>query len=109
MILLAGIVALSACASEPVEDSNPTDGVETPEGEVKRDAGKADAWNWRNDPTRFRTELNYDFSKLPLKAQAPITRACSTEPMCSPHEPQHEQASHAPTTSSSAIAQAPAK
>jgi subtilisin-like proprotein convertase family protein len=69
-LLIVAALALSACGT----DAEPTDGLQdnaTPEGEEKREAGKADAWNWRNDPARFRAEMTYDFAKLPETGKAP--------------------------------------
>jgi hypothetical protein len=79
-MIIAGVVALSACASEPTVDVAPETDV-TPEGEVKNNIGKADAWNWRNDPARFRTELSYEFSKFPLEGKSPTPWAASYWPV----------------------------
>ena len=57
LLFIAAIFVLSACAGQPEEGAPAENGADTtPEGEIKRDGGKADAWNWRNDPARFRTE-----------------------------------------------------
>jgi hypothetical protein len=55
----ATIVALFGCGD--VSDNAPS----TDDGVVKQVDGKSDAWNWRNNPSRFRTQLNYKFSELP--------------------------------------------
>jgi hypothetical protein len=80
IMIIAGAVALSACVSEPATDVISETEV-TPEGTVKTTAGKADAWNFRNDPARFRTELTYEFSKFPLEAQSPVPWAANYWPV----------------------------
>lgn len=48
--------------SEEVEQAD----VVTPDNQGKTlPSGKADAWNWRNDPRGFRTELEFSYDKLP--------------------------------------------
>ncbi len=45
------------------------DGDQTPDGEQKSIAdGKADAWNFRNDPKLFRMDLDYNIENLPRSA-----------------------------------------
>ncbi len=51
--------SLAGCG--PGDDSGTEDGVQ------KETGGKGDAWDWRNDPTRFRTELNYLWEELPTE------------------------------------------
>ncbi len=50
-------------------DGQPTDtnAPATNDGVVKSVDGKSDAWNWRNNPSHFRAELNYKFDELPLE------------------------------------------
>ena len=63
--MLIGVVFATACgtATEPEQPTDPPtqDGVEKPSD------ARADAWNWRNNPRGFRTELSYVFDDLPLE------------------------------------------
>lgn len=61
--LLTLTVALTS--SGLVACGNPDDGGGTEDGVEKETGGKGDAWDWRNDPQRFRTELNYTWEELP--------------------------------------------
>jgi subtilisin-like proprotein convertase family protein len=64
-LLAAGLIA--SCA-EGADDAGPVN-APTADGVNKQAAGdgKGDAWNWRNNPTHFRSELNYKFSELPIE------------------------------------------
>lgn len=67
---LAGLLAAGALAgcAEGADDTSKAS--VTPDGVVKQAEGgdgKGDAWNWRNDPSRFRSELNYKFAELPVE------------------------------------------
>ncbi len=80
-LLIVTALALGACGTEaePTEEL-PTIDNATPDGEEKREAGKADAWNWRNDPARFRAEMTYELAKLPESAKAPTPWAANYWP-----------------------------
>jgi hypothetical protein len=58
--MTASVLALSIGCGDTGQE-----GPATEDGVVKQFDGKSDAWNWRNDPTRFRTDLNYTFADLP--------------------------------------------
>jgi hypothetical protein len=62
---LAACLGLAACG----EDTNDT-ASSTQDGVVKQFDGKGDRWDWRNDPRRFRTELDYNFENLPGEGAA---------------------------------------
>jgi subtilisin-like proprotein convertase family protein len=70
-LVAAGFIAasLSAGCAEGV-DSNAA-GETTADGVQKQAEGggdgKGDAWNTRNDPTRFQSELTYKFAELPVE------------------------------------------
>ena len=69
LLMILAAFAVSACGEQGTSNESVSDEI-TPEGDVKLETGKADAWNWRNDPARFRTELNYAFDELPTEAEA---------------------------------------
>lgn len=49
-LILAVTLMIAACG-----DSNtPTNEAQTPDGEIKKTDGKGDAWDWRNNPERFK-------------------------------------------------------
>ncbi|MEZ4461855.1 MAG: proprotein convertase P-domain-containing protein [bacterium] len=51
--------------------TEPTDqATTTVDGVVKQEDSRADAWNWRNNPTAFRTELSYQYDELPLEGHS---------------------------------------
>lgn len=73
--LMIGVAlgGLAACG-EPGTDNAP-DGPSTDDGVVKKMTGadgKSDAWNWRNNPVHFRTELNYNYDDLPLEGYSEV-------------------------------------
>ena len=77
LLAAAALFGLGACG-EPVDGG--ADGGEqtpaaeaTPDGEGKSVDGRADAWNWRNDPRHFRHELDYTFEGLPGEGRLDIT------------------------------------
>lgn len=83
LILIAALsaLALSACGADVTEEATDAPApVTTPEGEDKSRAGKADAWNWRNDPARFRAQMTYKFDKLPESGKAPTPWSASYWP-----------------------------
>jgi subtilisin-like proprotein convertase family protein len=59
VFLLAGAIGLNACGPTE-EDLKAEDGED----------GKADAWNYSNDPDRFRVEFNYRLADLPRSGEA---------------------------------------
>ncbi len=64
------MMALFGCG-----EAVPTEGGEqTPDGETKSIAdGKADAWNFRNDPKLFRMDLDYNLESMPQSAETKTT------------------------------------
>ncbi len=63
-LLGAGISAAAACGGETCDE-------ECLKGDDSKGAGgKADAWDWRNDPERFRVEFNYKLAELPREGKA---------------------------------------
>lgn len=62
LILVGGSLGACGDAAAPTEEVVVTD-----DGVVKQEDTRADAWNWRNNPTAFRTELTYRFDELPLE------------------------------------------
>jgi hypothetical protein len=55
-----------AGCGESAESVEQEEAAVTPDGDGKvLPSGKEDAWNWRNDPRGFRTELEYTYDKLP--------------------------------------------
>ena len=66
---LAGVTACGE--SDP--ESELTENQVTPDGEQKAFGGKADAWDWRNDPSRFHAELVYQWDELPDSGEISIT------------------------------------
>lgn len=68
LIAATAIFGMTACG-EPVGEPGDTDVEATADGDTKVIDGKADAWNWRNDPRHFRTVLNYNFDDLPLEGR----------------------------------------
>lgn len=77
---LGALLFASACGTEagnePVVNAPTTD-----DGVQKVADGKADAWNWRNNPDGFRTEFDYMLDNLPAEgASARIGWAASYWP-----------------------------
>ncbi len=70
-ILLGAGLALTPACGEPTVD--PDESYVTPDGEQKGFGGKSDAWDWRNDPSRFQAELEYQWDLLPTEGQISIT------------------------------------
>lgn len=66
LLSLAACLGLVACG----EETNTDDAPSTEDGVVKQFEGKGDRWDWRNDPSRFRTELVYNFDELPAEGAA---------------------------------------
>jgi subtilisin-like proprotein convertase family protein len=70
LLVGAATLAMIGCGDEDGRDVHQG----TEDGEVKEAVGgKGDAWNWRNDPTRFRTELVYEWEQLPQEGFAENT------------------------------------
>ena len=67
-LIIVCCAALAACSSDSAGDFEA--GPSSPDGTEKESAGKGDAWDWRNDPARFRAELNYKWSELPLQGKS---------------------------------------
>lgn len=62
LLAISGLSTLTfSCANADDSAQVSADGVE------KVIDGKSDAWNYRNNPTLFRTELNYRFDELPTE------------------------------------------
>jgi subtilisin-like proprotein convertase family protein len=65
--LAAAMVIFGAGCAEDADEAQGAD-VVTPDNQGKTlPSGKADAWNWRNDPRGFRTELEFSYDKLPKR------------------------------------------
>ena len=67
---IAGLLAIGALAGCAESADDTSKAPVTPDGMVKQSEGtdgKGDAWNWRNDPSRFRSELTYTFAELPIE------------------------------------------
>jgi len=64
MALAFGIVAIG-CGDNTGGDDGSSNGPATKDGVDKPTGGKSDAWNWRNDPSRFHIDLEYNFENLP--------------------------------------------
>ncbi|QDG51186.1 hypothetical protein FIV42_10680 [Persicimonas caeni] len=67
---IAGLLAIGALAGCAESADDTSKARVTPDGMVKQSEGtdgKGDAWNWRNDPSRFRSELTYTFAELPIE------------------------------------------
>lgn len=66
-LAICAIFGLSACGQDTTEDQGPA----TPDGidKLATPDGKADAFNFANDPTRFRQTLNYKFDELPSSGE----------------------------------------
>lgn len=62
---LCGALVISGCA----EDSAPEAEV-SPDGTQKAADSKSDAWNYRNNPAHFQTELNYKYEELPQEGKS---------------------------------------
>ena len=60
-----------ACGEGPETDL--TENQISDDGHLKSFGGKSDAWDWRNDPSRFQAELVYQFSELPETGEISIT------------------------------------
>ena len=77
MVLLAIpllLVGVPACGdSEPDPESESSNAGVTPDGETKAGGGKGDAWNWRNDPSRFEADLIYQWDELPESGEIALT------------------------------------
>jgi len=71
-LVLSGAVATSvaACGDDASDDADAevADGSKDPAAEVT--GGKADAWNYQNDPERFGGELNRTLAELPEEGRA---------------------------------------
>lgn len=65
--VLAGAVSLTGCAADTGPMADGAGG-----------GGKEDAWNYRNDPSRFQNGLNYRFTDLPTSGHASQTPWPST-------------------------------
>jgi len=63
LFALCGMTAISVACGDVEDDTMPP----TEDGTQKAVDSKSDAWNYRNDPAHFRTELNYRFEDLPLE------------------------------------------
>lgn len=61
--ILVGLMGLAGCTA----GGGTGPGDVTPGGAVD---GKGDAWDWQSDPSRFRTDLEYRISELPLQGRA---------------------------------------
>jgi len=59
---LVASLGLSACVAAPGDDGKGESGVFAD--------GKEDAWDWRNDPSRFDGDLNYHLADLPREGRA---------------------------------------
>lgn len=68
-LLFAGVSACGESDSEPESSTNQA----TPDGEEKAFGGKGDAWNWRNDPSRFQADLTYQWGDLPEQGEISLT------------------------------------
>ena len=68
--VIFGFTPLTACGTDTDDKGGdlPTSEA-TADGERKVRDGKADAWNWRNDPRGFRASLDYEFEALPLEGR----------------------------------------
>lgn len=64
---MAACIGLVACGEDVAPDDTTTS---TDDGVVKQFDGKGDRWDWRNNPSRFRTELEYNFEALPAEGAA---------------------------------------
>lgn len=73
LIATAAIFGLSACGQEAPDKTGDEVTETAADGEVKQVDGKADAWNWRNDPGLLRTEFEYNFDALPTEGQTNTT------------------------------------
>lgn len=67
-LVATALFGLAACGQDPADDAQ---SVITPDGVNKLETaqGKADAFNFANDPTRFRKTLNYKFDELPTAGE----------------------------------------
>lgn len=66
LIALAALISLSACGGDATAPGDDSAAQVTPDGVNKAlPDGKADAWNWLNNPARFQTQLEYAWDKLP--------------------------------------------
>ena len=75
-LIAAVLLSISVgCADDigdpPADETNTQEA--TPDGELKAFDGKGDAWNWRNDPSRFQAELVYQWDELPGDGEISIT------------------------------------
>ncbi len=68
----ASLLLFAACG-EPTTDDTGAEVEVTPDGVSKAVDGKSDAWNWRNNPEGFRTDLNYKFDEMPLEGATNVT------------------------------------
>lgn len=76
--VLVGVaaIALSACGEGSGRDISME---KTADGKVKKQAdGKADRWDWRNDPARFHAELEYNWENLPSEGYSKKTAWADT-------------------------------
>lgn len=67
---LSGFLTLAACADATVAPTPDSTTATTNDGVTKVIDGKSDAWNWRNNPTHFRTEFDYAYDNLPSEGAA---------------------------------------
>ena len=69
-LILSASVAGAGCVGDPGDEGS-ADG--KPESNGKLVDGKADAWNWTNNPDRFQVDFNYNFFELPESGAAAVT------------------------------------
>lgn len=63
---LASLLVVGTACGDATNQPAPS----TDDGVVKAVDGRADRWNWRNDPRHFRTEFDYAYENLPSSGAA---------------------------------------